>query len=102
MALWRTQLGEWMEMMNEEIINLLFEQHKAPGVKWRAFANPMRRGSYFVAEDIPIKPYDGVCGLGFTPIYPTVPATRHCVEGSMPREVADALVERLNLVTAPR
>lgn len=72
----------------------LADEYKSPNIHWRTFPNPMRSESLFVAEDLPIEPYESVSLDG--PLYPATPQKGHSIPFALPKLVAHALVAMLN------
>ena len=64
--------------------------------KLKAYANKMRPGRYFVAEDKPLEPYPGIRGIDGGACYPSVPLGAISFGRDMPKDVADELVRRWN------
>lgn len=66
------------------------------------FANPMRLGQYFVAENREIEPFTGADGRAIIdwqtqqPYYPPIPATPWHIRGDLPKGFASELVRRWN------
>jgi len=77
----RVVLPHWQPPAN-------WDPEPLPG-KLKVFANPMKDGSFFVAEDRPVEPKDG--------IYPATPKGAYCFPFQLGRSLAEELVARWNV-----
>lgn len=77
----------------DEIRHMLYVE----GIKWKAYPNPMKHDSFFIAEDKEIEPYPDVKDLQGNLSYPATPKTEHCLGYGLRKILADKIVNYLNL-----
>jgi hypothetical protein len=67
------------------------------GFRLAIFPNRMRDDGVFVAQDLPIEPYEGVRSLGGNKCFPSVPQQGVRIGSQLPHAFAHELVRRWNL-----